>query len=291
VAGACALTLFVELFVLAGDLGRMNTQFKAYLQVWLILGTMAGPLLVVALERLGAMVRAAKARLAEARAAQRAPLPAEASAPARARLARLAFLGPMIVLVLLAALYPLVAIPAKRGDRWIEQAPRGLDGAAYMQLATRQEAADEIPPVDMRLEYDFEIIEWLERNLEGTPIVLEGTTGGYQYRWGNRISIYSGLPTVIGWEWHQRQQRAAFTDRVVFDRNADVKELYSTTDPERALLLLRRYDVDYVVVGQLEHAYYDPAGFAKFSQLERAGRLRRVHENAGGAVFQVVRDG
>ena len=50
-------------------------------------------------------------------------------------------------------------------------------------------------------------------------------------------------------------------------------------------------EVDYVVVGQLERAYYDPAGFDKFSQLERDGRLRRVHENPGGAVYRVVRDG
>jgi uncharacterized membrane protein len=190
--------------------------------------------------------------------------------------------------LLLAALYPLVAIPAKMGDRYVPEAPRGLDGAAYMRLAKRHEAGDNRTAPEMLLEYDYDTIEWLERNLRGTPIVLEGTTGGYQYRWGNRISIYTGLPTVVGWEWHQRQQRAAFNDRVVFDRNADVTEFYSTTDPERAMLLLHRYDVQYVVLGQLERAYYDPAGLAKFDELERAGRLHRVYENPGGAVFQVA---
>jgi uncharacterized membrane protein len=252
---------------------------------------MAGPLLVLVLARLRGRSRAARARLDEARAALRPPLPEETHARTRARIARLAFILPMTILVALAALYPLIAIPAKRSDRYVEQAPRGLDGAAYMHLATRLESGEDIAPIDMRLEYDYDTIEWLEHNLQGTPVVLEGTTGGYQYRWGNRISIYSGLPTVIGWEWHQRQQRAAFTDRVVFDRNADVREFYSTTDSERALLLLDRYDVDYVVLGQLERAYYDEAGLDKFEELERAGRLRRVHENPGGAVYEVVRDG
>jgi len=291
IAGALALTLFVELFVLEGDLSRMNTQFKAYLQVWLLLGTMAGPLMVVAIQRLSQRVREARAGVALARREGRELTPDERRAPRSARLLRLGFVAPMAVLLLLAALYPLVAIPAKMGDRYVEEAPRGLDGAAYMRFVERHESGDGINAPPMRLEYDYDTIEWLERNLPGTPIVLEGTTGGYQYRWGNRISIYTGLPTVVGWEWHQRQQRAAFNDRVVFDRNADVKEFYSTTDADRAFTLLQRYEVEYVVLGQLERAYYDPAGLAKFEQMEQTGRLRRVYENPGGVVYQVMPSG
>src|SRR6185369_10611272 len=68
IAGALALTLGVELFVLTGDLARMNTQFKAYLQVWLLLGTLAGPLLVIAVGRLRDRARAARAAIAAASA-------------------------------------------------------------------------------------------------------------------------------------------------------------------------------------------------------------------------------
>ena len=165
VAGACALTLFVELFVLEGDLGRMNTQFKAYLQVWLLLGTMAGPLLVIAVERLAARVRAARASRDQARSTQRVAAQAESRALTSARLLRLGFLLPV-------ARHPGVgrALPAARDSRQ-DRRPlrarraRGLDGAAYMRLATREEAGDGCSAPPMRLEHDYDTIRWLERNL------------------------------------------------------------------------------------------------------------------------------
>ncbi len=42
ISASLALTLFVEFFVLEGDIGRMNTVFKIYMQVWLILSVVSG---------------------------------------------------------------------------------------------------------------------------------------------------------------------------------------------------------------------------------------------------------
>ena len=60
-----------------------------------------------------------------------------------------------------------------------------------------------------------------------------------------------GNPTIVGWDWHQRQQRPA-QERAVRDRVAAVQRLYGTTDAEQAHRILRRYGAAYAVVGPLE---------------------------------------
>ena len=50
-------------------------------------------------------------------------------------------------------------------------------------------------PIELR--WDAEAIRWLQDNARGTPVVLEAH--GDQYRWNGRISVYTGLPTVLGW--------------------------------------------------------------------------------------------
>jgi len=157
-----------------------------------------------------------------------------------------------------------------------------------MQYAVRsEEYAGRL--AEFPLKHDYDAIRWMQDNVAGSPTIIEeGAAGGNQYRWSARFSIYTGLPTVVGWEWHQRQQRAVLGAPVVEDRVADVREFYSTTDLERARLLLRRYSVRYVIEGEMERLYNDPAGFAKFGALVEAGDLRIVYQNPGVTIYEVV---
>ena len=117
-------------------------------------------------------------------------------------------------------------------------------------------------------------------------MILEGHTP--EYRWGARYSINTGLPTVIGWNWHQRQQRAAANDQEVWERADDVAEIYNEPLAPLVLPILEKYHVRYIVVGPLERAYYDPDGLEKFDVMVANGLLRTVFQNEGVTIYEVV---
>jgi hypothetical protein len=99
------------------------------------------------------------------------------------------------------ALYPPLAARAKILDRFSQEAqPHTLDGMAYMDKAQYFDNNR-----DMKLAQDKAAIRWMLEYVEGSPVILEGNTPGY--RWGNRFAIYTGLPAVMGWDWHQRVRR------------------------------------------------------------------------------------
>ncbi|MBC7234724.1 MAG: glycosyltransferase family 39 protein, partial [Chloroflexi bacterium] len=230
VATGLLLTMAVEYIVLKGDIGRMNTVFKFYLQVWILWGVVGGAALAHLLPR------------------------TERWATMRARLWRTA----LALLLMGAGLYPILATWGKVRDRW-NPLPPGLDGMAYM---TKAQYHDNRP---LTLEHDRRAIIWLQEHVVGSPVIVEANTP--LYRWGNRVSIYTGLPAIIGWDWHQKQQRTAVSGVVVDWRLQDLNELYNTHDIVQATRLLDRYQVGLIYVGELEQAYYDPQGLAKFDDM------------------------
>jgi uncharacterized membrane protein len=183
---ALALTLTVEVVVLQGDIHRMNTVFKFYLQVWFLLAVVGG----ASLGWLWPVMHGLRRNL------------------------RSAWISVLAILVFLAALYPLLATRAKIADRWEPEVPLTLDGMAYMEYAERTENGRLFS-----LKPDYEALRWLQENVSGTPTVLEAQT--VEYNWGSRVAVYTGLPAVLGWNWHQRQQRQG-QDGEVWQRAEDV---------------------------------------------------------------------
>ncbi|MBC8497154.1 MAG: hypothetical protein H8D37_05785, partial [Chloroflexi bacterium] len=107
-----------------------------------------------------------------------------------------------------------------------------------------------------------------------------------EYHWGTRYTINTGLPGVVGWNWHMRQQRTIAPHDWVYERVDGVHELYQTEDIEWARDFLKRYDVSYIVLGQLERAKYAGPGLEKFISYE--GVLwKEVFRDGETVIYQV----
>lgn len=237
VAIAFAIGAGVDLVTVKNDIGRMNTVFKFYLQAWVLMALVSAYLLW----------RMADAGLFSLKGLK----------PARG----LWIVG-LAILFLSTLVYPVLGTGARVADRFNRE-PKGIDGMAYMQWSTYSEQRG-----TFELSKDIEGIRWLQRNVDGSPVILEGITE--LYRWGNRISVYTGLPAVVGWDWHQRQQRVEY-DWAVTQRRQDVNTIYSTSEPSAALGLLRKYNVRYIYVGDLERQYYPSTGIEKFERMSSQG--------------------
>jgi uncharacterized membrane protein len=177
--------------------------------------------------------------------------------------------------VLAALVYPIGATPARLDDRF-RDLPKTLDGMAYMRDLTYDDQQGKIS-----FEADYQGIQWLRENVSGTPAIVEAHVP--IYRWGSRFAIYTGLPDVLGWDWHQTQQRGAAP---VQQRAADVDAFYGGTDVQSAIRFLHAYEVGYVIVGQVERLYYPPQGIAKFNS-GLNGALEPVYTNPGLTIYKV----
>lgn len=255
VGTSLVLTLMVELIVLHGDIGRMNTVFKFYLQVWTMLAVCAG----AALSWL---------------------LPAQDDwVPGWRWTWQIGF----TLLVAGAALYTMMATMAKIDDRMDNQAPHTLDGMAFMLHA---QYTDEWGPMD--LGQDYQAIRWMQENIKGSPVIVEANLRNL-YRWGSRYTIYTGLPGVVGWEWHQQQQRAVNPGTWVTNRIMEIDNFYLTGDINQAAAFLRKYNVQYIVVGQQERGHYPGPGLDKF--VEANGYLwQEVYRDRDTVIYKVNKE-
>jgi YYY domain-containing protein len=256
VGSGLVLTLFVEVFVLEGDIGRMNTVFKFYLQAWTMFAISAAAGLMWMLADILANWTQTAWRVWRV------------------------VLG---TLVFGAALFPLLAGADKIGDRMSSTASHTLDGMVYMQSSIYSDQGK-----DMNLDQDYQAIQWMLENVEGSPVIAEANTP--EYRWGSRFTINTGLPGVVGWNWHQRQQRSVVTSEWVTTRVEAITSFYTTSDRNEVEDFLRRYDVKYIVVGQLEQAFYPGPGLEKFEEWD--GDLwQSVYRQDETVIYQTLLDG
>ena len=228
VGTALLLTMVVEFIVLGGDIGRMNTVFKLYNQAWVLLGISAAACFAWLLGEIRKWLLGW-------------------------------WVGWQVVgtaLIAGAALFLLMGGMGKIDDRMASNTPHTLDSMTYMAYSTYAEFG-----VNLNLSEDYRAIRWMQDNVKGSPVIVEAAPAGVQYAWLGRFSIYTGLPDVVGWEWHQMQQRV-MSSNIVRARGVEMDAFYTTTEPMAAEDFLRKYNVRYIIVGQLERAKYTPGGMA-----------------------------
>lgn len=138
-----------------------------------------------------------------------------------------------LLLFLCTIWYSEVSIKAWYGNIFDKKGYEGLDALAFME--------EKMPD-------DYEAVLWLDENESGTPVVLEAN--GDSYSDNERISMATGLPTVLGWyvhEWLWRGDTSILEERI-----ADIKALYTAADVTGARNIIEKYKIDYIYVGKLE---------------------------------------
>ncbi|NOQ33219.1 MAG: hypothetical protein GQ567_03340 [Methanosarcinales archaeon] len=124
----------------------------------------------------------------------------------------------------------------------LDHNPRSLDGTAYLNLSDKGE---------------YLAISWIRGEIAGTPVILEAP-GGNSYSTDSRVSAFTGLPTLIGWRWHEIMWGRGWDE--IGPRVKDADTIYNTHDVPLAIDLLDRYNVSYIYIGSAERERYEESG-------------------------------
>ncbi|HEU0297297.1 MAG TPA: DUF2298 domain-containing protein, partial [Anaerolineales bacterium] len=157
-------------------------------------------------------------------------------------------------------------------------------GLVYPVLGVFSKTNGFNPPFDFTLD-DFDRVQretpdeaaamlWLRSAPDG--VVAEAVGGAYSSY--ARVSIYTGLPTVLGWGNHEGQWRDYALQG---SREQDIEVLYSTPDWTIAQDILKRYNIRYVYIGNLERITY------RVSEEKFKIFLKPVFQQGNVAIYEV----
>jgi len=174
-------------------------------------------------------------------------------------------LGALIMASLIHPLASTTSLSSGRHTSWGMN--RGtLDGMAYVEMVDRG---------------DYEAIKWINDNIEGNPVILEAPGGFMEYACS--ISVFTGLPTVLGWEINEIMW--GHTWKETGDRRVDIDKIYNTSDNDLALELLGKYEVKYIYIGTLERETYESGDFQKFALHSEDYML--IYDYEGATIYEI----
>jgi hypothetical protein len=258
IAAASGVTLGTDLVYVVDDLSgtpweRMNTVFKFFMEGWTLFALAAAAALLWLIFTVATSLDQRPLGII-AGSSTRVPADMRLPTPPRVTAARLAL---VISALLIAAglIYPIAGTPSRLSNH-MPGSPTSLtlNGFAWMDGSSIQSADGQL--IDFT--GDYAAIIWLRKHDRNNGVIAEASIGPYRGN-GSRISSGTGLPTVLGWDSHQRQQRYW---PGIDQRLTDLWTLYNTTDLATKQQLLEEYRVSYVVVGDVERSWVPDPGFA-----------------------------
>jgi len=207
---AMVLVAVVERFTLVD---RMNTLFKTYNGVWLLLAAALAIVLLRPWDRRRTLVAAVW-------------IPLE--------------------------LVALVNLPLGMYQGWAQphaRSPRPtLDGEAFLRRD------------DAQTLFFGDVLRAAAR-----PGDVLAEAAGPSYREYTRLCMHTGLPTVVGWQWHLEQRGQ--DPREVRARQGDLVTLYAGDDPSLRRRILEWYHVRWIALGDIERRTYHLRGDDPFADV------------------------
>jgi len=209
-----AITILPEFFYLADIFNnRMNTIFKLYYQVWLLMAVASAIAIVVIWSSLRPLITA--------------------------RIATIVVAVGTVAILLLGVTYPVVA-----GKQWLDwrnptREWSGIDGLAYLKDPRQGNSSAG----------EYDAIRWLWNNGTEHDVLLAASGCEWQTSLG-RPAGASGIPSILGWNGHELQWHLANPDinAEMAQRITDVNSLFSQPSAE----LLDKYGVTLIYIGDTE---------------------------------------
>ncbi|HWR60723.1 MAG TPA: DUF2298 domain-containing protein, partial [Clostridia bacterium] len=138
-------------------------------------------------------------------------------------------------------LLPMSFFPMAAKGYYTSLHPRNYKGLDGLQFLNRKRPED------------YKVIEWLNANVKGQPVILEAN--GESYSEYCRISMATGLPTVQGWYVHEWLWRNDSQEPK--SRGEEVKTVYEAGNLAATMGILEKYKVEYIIIGDLEREKFE----------------------------------